>query len=482
MGEAVWERRRVLTGLGALALGAAGCAGATHTPAPPPSVPPVRRPNFVVVLADDLGYGELGGYGQTKIATPHLDRLAAEGLRFTDAYASAPVCAPARASLFTGLHTGHSPVRRNPPRTGDLALGRLPTIATLLRDLGYRTGLFGKWGFSQNAPGPDHPNEHGFSEFFGYLTHRAAHDYYPERLWHNKDEIHYPGNTGREGVEYGPELVMRHAEAFLDVRSDEPFLMFVTPNLPHAPAVAPDLGHYAVTDWTDPAKAHAAQVTLLDSYVGRLLDRLRASALDRETVVIFSSDNGPHEEGGVDPDFFKAAGPFRGYKRNLYEGGIRVPLIIWSPHLLAGSAGRSTARPAVHYDMLPTLVDLAGGVRPDGLDGVSLRGLLTAHGDVPEDRPLFWFRTHFGTTPSQVAEDRGRGDRTAAATRQGRWKAVGFGPGREYRPPGPDWRFELYDLATDPAETTDLAAYYPEILNRLTASVHAAWTDPAVAV
>ncbi|WP_460305576.1 arylsulfatase [Actinocorallia aurea] len=481
MGESEWARRKVLAGLGALALTAAGCSTGTGKAATPTRAP-VRRPNIIVVLTDDLGYGELGSYGQLKIATPNLDRLAAEGLRFTDAYTSAPVCAPARACLFTGLHTGHSPVRRNPPsRGGDLPLGPLPTIATLLRDAGYRTGLFGKWGFSLDKPGPDHPNEHGFSEFYGYLTHHAAHDYYPTRLWHNKEAVRYPGNTGEAGADYGPELILQHAEAFLDVRAEDPFLMFLTPNLPHAPAVVPDLGQYAAQDWTDAAKGHAAQVTLLDSGMGRILDRLRARGLHENTIVLFTSDNGPHEEGGVNPDFFQAAGQFRGYKRNLYEGGIRVPFIIWAPRLLAGSAGRTTARPAVHYDLLPTLADLAGAPVPVGLDGISLRPLLTGQGDVPEDRPLFWFRNHFGTTPSQVKEDHGRGDRTAAATRQGRWKAVGFGRTEEYRRPGPGWEWELYDLAADPAELTDLAALHPDVLARLRQSVMDAWTNPGEA-
>jgi arylsulfatase A-like enzyme len=507
MAEASKSRRRVLLSLGALVAGSATVATwpsrSPGTPvladdAPIPTAtgmgpPPPQgtqntassgiqerigesRPNLILIHADDVGWGEVGAYGQKKIKTPNLDRLAREGLRFTDAYASSPVCAPDRASMFTGMHSGHTVVRTNPQPGGDLPLGPAPTIASVLRERGYRTGLFGKWGFGRNRPSLDGPNSHGFTDFFGYLTHHRAHDYYPTHLWQNEIKVPLPGNTGERGLVYGPDLIMERALEFLRNQKDDPFLLMLTPTLAHAPSVVPDLGQYGTKEgWTEPDKGHAAQMSRLDDYVGQVVNEVHARGWANNTIILFTSDNGPHEEGGVDPDFFNANGPFRGYKRNLYDGGIRVPFIVWSPKLLQRTAGKKTAHPTAHYDLLPTLADFAGAETPAGLDGLSLKKVFTGQSGAPKHRYLYWARLHVGSTPKQRREDHGKGRRAAAAVRFGRWKLVGFAPGEDYSKPGRRWDFELYDLVSDPGETDDVAGWHPILVRKGTRYLREAW-------
>ncbi|MEO3785767.1 sulfatase-like hydrolase/transferase [Actinocorallia sp. B10E7] len=440
-----------------------------------------RRPNFVVILADDFGYGEIGVQGQKKIKTPRIDRMAREGLRFTDAYAPAPVCAPARASLLTGLHGGHAPVRRNPPKAGDLPLPKgIPTIATMLKRVGYRTGVFGKWGFGGPMPrNISHPDQLGFDEFYGYLTHFAAKHYYPDRLWDGRQAVPLPGNAGDKGPHYGPDLIMDRALDFAVRGGDDPFLLLLTLPLPHAhTAPPPELGPYAEKDWRRADKVHAAKITRLDTYVGRLLDTLRARGLDEDTIVILTGDNGPHEEDGVNADFFNAGGPYRGVKRNLYEGGIRVPFIAWSPKIMARTRGKKTDHPTVHYDLLATFADFAG-IRPvRGTDGLSLRKVLTGQKNPPRHEYLYWNRLHAGATPTHRKEDGGRGRNAAAAVRFGRWKAVGFAPGQAYTQPDSTWTIELYDLAKDPGEKHDLAKKHPDLVRRARRHMRQAWRTP----
>ncbi|WP_157963974.1 sulfatase-like hydrolase/transferase [Actinocorallia populi] len=492
MGEGFSSRRRFLLGLGALTAAASlpGAAPVNADNAAGPGEGPGRRtararrapgrPNFVVIVADDFGYGQIGVQGQKKIKTPRIDRMAREGLRFTDAYAAAPVCAPARASLLTGLHVGHSPVRRNPPKDGDLPLPPgIPTIATVLQEAGYRTGVFGKWGFGGRMPNPSHPYQHGFTDFYGYLTHYAAKTYYPEQLWDGVEPARLPGNKGDRGPHYGPDLIMDRALEFVRDSGDDPFLLLLTLPLPHARTTPPpSLGSYAKKDWRRADKIHAAQVTRLDTYVGRLLDSLRRRGLDDDTIVIFTADNGPHEEGNVRPDFFNANGPYRGYKRNLYEGGIRVPFVVWSPKIMSRTRGKRTAHPTVHYDLLATLADFAGVDTPPGTDGLSLRATLTGRGTQPRHEYLYWARLHAGATPSHRAEDDGRGRNAAAAVRFGHWKAVGFAPGPAYTEPGPDWDIELYDLSKDPGEKRNLAKKRPDIAREAQRHLKDAWQPP----
>ncbi|WP_420823310.1 sulfatase-like hydrolase/transferase [Streptomyces fulvoviolaceus] len=481
------SRRRFLTGAAAapVALAAtSACEAGDETQraldnkqasAVPAVQSPSGRLNFVVILADDLGYGELGSYGQKLIQTPRLDALAADGLRFTDAYAAAPVCAPSRCSLLTGLHSGHATVRENPwgPGGQGALTDRDFTFAEALRTLGYRTGAIGKWGFGPEAPDqPSHPNSRGFEEFYGYLTHHHAHDYFPEYLWHNGTREEIPDNKGGAREVYAPDLIEERALSFIDAHRDEPFLLYLAPTVPHAPSQDPDAGEYADRPWTGPNKRHAAQVTSFDTLVGRVTDRLTERGIAGRTVVLVTSDNGPHEEGGTDPELFDGNGPLRGIKRNLYEGGIRVPFIAWSPrHIPSGT----TDRPTPLTDLLPTLADLAGAPAPTDVDGLSLAPLLRGRANAARHDSLYFYRNHAGVTPRSDAADQGRGRRLAEALRRGDLKAVRFAPGQNRRVPDGQWEVELYDLARDPGEQRDLAAARPAQADALMKLMRESW-------
>ncbi|MPY44137.1 sulfatase-like hydrolase/transferase, partial [Streptomyces phyllanthi] len=453
-------------------------------PRPSASIVPAARPkaqalNFVVVLADDLGWGELGSYGQKLIRTPRLDALAAEGLRFTDAYAAAPVCAPSRCSLLTGLHSGHATVRENPRAGGRSALTERDfTFAEALRARGYRTGLMGKWGFGPEEPDqPSHPNSRGFEQFYGYLTHRHAHQYYPDHLWENGTRQEIPENRDGAREVYAPDLIQQRSLDFIDAHKDEPFLLYLAPTVPHAPSRAPDLGPYADEPWTHADKAHAAQVSSLDTLVGRVVDRLTDHGLAGRTLVLVTSDNGPHEEGGTDPDLFDGNGPLRGYKRNLYEGGIRVPLIAWSRGRVPSG---TTDRPTPLIDLLPTLAELAGAPVPSDIDGLSAAPLLRGRADTapaPRHDHLYFHRNHSGVTPRADAVDGGRARQLAEAVRRGDWKAVRFAPGQDRRVPDDRWQVELYDLARDPGEQDDLAAARPKEADALVRLMRESWAE-----
>ncbi|MFD8146411.1 sulfatase-like hydrolase/transferase [Streptomyces sp. NPDC059708] len=473
------SRRTFLAGSTA----ALGLTAATSTAAPaaraeaPADPPAARQPNLVVVLADDLGYGELGAYGQKLITTPRLDRLAAEGLRFTDAYSTAAVCAPSRGSLLTGLHTGHATVRANPSSGGQGSLTAADTtFAQVLRARGYRTAVIGKWGFGPEAPGQDsHPAARGFEEFYGYIDHGHAHQYYPEYLWHNDVKEPIPANAGGAKTVYAPDLLERHALDFIADHAAEPFLLLLTPNVPHAPSDVPDTGAYAGRSWPAADKGHAAQVSYFDALVGKVVDRLRALGLEDDTVLLVTSDNGPHEEGGVNPDLFDANGPLRGYKRNLYEGGVRIPLIAWGPGRVRQG---TTDRPTPLTDVLPTLAELAGAPAPADVDGLSAAPLLAGSPDAARHGHLYWFRDELGVTARANAQDAKRATWLAEAVRRENWKAVRFAPERDHALPDAQWQVELYDLAADPGETRDVATTYPARAAELVALMRASWKDP----
>ncbi|MFE5207107.1 sulfatase-like hydrolase/transferase [Streptomyces sp. NPDC056600] len=468
------SRRQFLAG-SAVALGAAALSAAPAAAAGPP---PGRRPNIVVLLADDLGYGDLGAYGQRLVRTPRLDRIAAEGTRFTQAYAAAAVCAPSRASLLTGLHGGHAPVRENPFGGPQGSLGDDDTtFAEVLRSRGYRTACIGKWGFGPEEPDQaSHPNRRGFEEFYGYLTHGHAHQYFPDHLWHNGERVALPENAdGGKGV-YAVDLIEQRAEAFIAEHADEPFLLYLTPNIPHAPSDIPDAEAYADRPWSTADKGHAAQITRLDTLAGSVVDALRRAGVDRHTLLLVTSDNGPHEEGGVNPDLFDANGPLKGYKRNLYEGGVRVPLLARWPGTVAAGATEDRITPST--DVLPTLAELAGAPAPRDIDGLSLAPLLVGEGAAPAHDHLYWYRNDPGSTARAKAADKGRIDTLAEAVRRDRWKAVRFAPARDRSVPDEQWQFELYDLATDPGETTDVHAAHPGLTEQLTALLRDAWTEP----
>ncbi|MEU8774483.1 sulfatase-like hydrolase/transferase [Streptomyces sp. NPDC048606] len=449
----------------------AGAAAA----AAPADAPGTRPPNLVVVLADDLGYGELGAYGQKLIATPRLDRLAGEGLRFTDAYSTAAVCAPSRCSLLTGLHTGHSSVRANPSGAQGALTAADTTFAQVLRARGYRTAVIGKWGFGPEAAGQDsHPAARGFEEFHGYIDHGHAHQYYPEYLWRGGVREPVPGNAGGARAVYAPDLLERSALEFIDAHAAEPFLLLLTPTVPHAPSDVPDTGAYADRPWTAANKGHAAQVSAFDTLVGKVVDRLRAHGLERDTVLLVTSDNGPHEEGGVNPDLFDANGPLRGYKRNLYEGGVRVPLIAWGP----GRVRPGTSdRPTPLTDLLPTLAELGGAPAPTDVDGLSAAPLLAGGGDSARHGHLYWFRDERGVTSRADAQDGGRATWLAEAVRRENWKAVRFAPERDRTLPDDRWQVELYDLAADPGESRDLVDRHPARAAELVALMRSSWKD-----
>lgn len=479
------DRRRFLASSGvAVAAAAAASMGGSWASAAPRDravarAPDGRRPNIVIVLADDLGYGEIGAYGQELIQTPNLDRMGGEGIRFTDFYAGGAVCAPSRCTLLTGLHTGHCSVRKNPE--GDLEEGSLRpddvTFGNVLEEVGYRTALFGKWGFGPEEPGnPSWPAERGFGEFFGYIDHRHAHDYYPTHLFDNDGRVEIAENADGQRGAYAPHLFFDRSVEFIERNADEPFLLVFSTNNPHSPNQIPDRGPYAGQPWPDAEKAHAAQVTLIDTQVGQLVDKLEELGIADNTIVLFFGDNGPHDAGGLDPGFFDANGPLRGIKRNIYEGGIRVPMITWAPGWLQGTAGTDSDHQWTTWDVFPTLADLGGAPVPPDLDGRSMRGALTGEaGGLTENEYLYWYRLDPIQTRVSGEADMGRGRSVAEAVRRDDWKAIRFAPGQDRSVPDEQWDVELYDLATDIGESDDVAGQHPDVAAALVALMHDAW-------
>ena len=422
-------------------------------------------PNIIFILADDLGYGDLGCYGQKVIQTPQLDRMAREGLCFTDFYAGCTVCAPSRCTLMTGLHTGHARIRGNanvPLEPTDL------TVAKLLQRAGYATGLVGKWGLGE-AGSTGVPNLQGFDYFFGYLSQVHAHNYYPAFLWRDQQQVPLRnvvaqvgkdplGGVASRRVDYSHDLFAREALEFVDRHARQPFFLYLAFTIPHANDEArakgmevPDYGPYAAEPWPEPAKGYAAMVTRMDRDIGRLLARLKELAIDDRTVVFFSSDNGPHQEGGNDPTFFHSAGPLRGIKRSLHEGGIRLPLIARWPGRI--SAGGTSSLAAAFWDFLPTAAALAGVASPAGNDGISFLPTLLGQAGQPRHDFLYW-EFHEGDSQQAV--------------RMGPWKAV------RNRPAAP---LELYDLRVDLGEQHHVAADHPEIVARIETYLKTARTD-----
>lgn len=430
------------------------------------------KPNIVLVLADDLGYGDLGCYGQSEIATPQIDRLAAEGMRFTDAYAGSTVCAPSRCALLTGSNTGHGTVRgnRHPGMTSGYYLSTADrTVGNVLRDAGYATAAIGKWSMGElGAEASGMPGPMGFDYFFGYLNQTHAHNSYPSHLWRNDQRVELPNTVPDErpngaGVSdnklvYSEDLFIEEVLSYIREHRDRPFFLYFAPTLPHANnqrepmgLETPNLGFYAGRDWPEPKKAWAAMVSRLDFDVGRIMTLLRELGLTDNTLVIFSSDNGPHKEGGADPAFFDSSGPFRGYKRSLHDGGIRIPTIaFWPGHVPAGSTSHA---PWYFPDILPTLAAAAGAPIPSGLDGANTLPTLLGKPQPDLSRRLLYWEFHEG------------GFRCAA--RRGSWKVVR---------PGPEADLELYDLESDPGEQHDVAAAHPEVIARFEADLKEART------
>jgi arylsulfatase len=467
----------VLAAAAACLVSALSCRGGGDSP-----------PNIVFILADDLGYGELGSYGQEKIRTPNLDRLAAEGMRFTQHYSGSPVCAPSRGVLLTGLHTGHAYIRDNDEMSWrgdvwrDLSLeGQRPllegtyTVGSMLQEAGYTTGAIGKWGLG--GPGSTgEPNRQGFDSWYGYLCQRIAHNYYPPHLWRNREkhilenEYFHPHQRLPEdadpydpasyapysGTQYSMDLMVAEALDFIRQNRDRRFFLYLPFPVPHVSIQVPEeslaeydgefqdapyLGERGYLPHPEPRAGYAAMITRMDREIGRIMSLLEELGLDENTIVFFTSDNGPTFNGGTDSEFFNSAGPFRGLKTQLYEGGIRVPLIARWPGRIEPNT--VSDHQSAFWDFLPTFSELARhDPSPVELDGVSMLPVLL--GDDQNRRQheyLYW-------------EFQGR-----QAVRIGDWKG--------YRE-SVDGQLELYDLATDIGERDDVAAEHPEIVARIT--------------
>ena len=408
------------------------------------SLAAAERPNIIYILSDDLAQGDVGAYGQKLIRTPNLDRMAAEGTRFTQAYCGTTVCAPSRTSLMTGLHSGHSPIRANrevqPEGQKPLPAETL-TVAQVLKGAGYATGCVGKWGMGMfDTTGS--PLKKGFDRFFGYNCQRHAHSYFPTYLYDQDRRIALEGNDGKKaGATYAQNLIQREAERFIRDHKDGPFFLYYAITLPHGRHEIDSVGEYADRPWTDQQKAYAAQVSRLDADVGRLLALLRELGLDERTLVMTSGDNGssfaPNSEFGK--LFQQASNGMRGYKRELYEGGLRQAALARWPGQVP--AGRVSHAPWAFWDFLPTAAELAGAKLPEGFrpDGFSLVGHLRG-GEAPARESFYW-ELHEGAS--------------LQAARWGDWKAVRNGPTKA---------IEIYDLAKDPGERTDLAKQRPELV------------------
>jgi arylsulfatase A-like enzyme len=423
------------------------------------------RPNIIFILADDLGYGDIGCYGQQKITTPNIDRLAKMGVKFTQFYSGSTVCAPARSSFMTGLHTGHTAVRGNRTLQPE---GQVPlhdsviTIAMLLNQAGYRTAAFGKWSLGFITTSGD-PQKKGFDEFFGYNCQTLAHNYYPDHLWHNHNRIDLPGNLKFDSV-YSADLIHQQAMKFLNSKHDKPFFLYLPYTLPHADVIVPHDEVYegyvkkfyeqAVSiKSTDNEKHHfdshphaafAAMVSRLDKFVGEIMQAVKTQDIEENTWIVFTSDNGPHKENGGDPVFFNSNGGFRGIKRDLYEGGIRVPFIAYKKGMTKGRTVNEM--PAALWDLFPTFLQLAGLPQTKTVDGISI--LPSLKGQKQKGHTYFYW---------ELQEAGGK-----QAVRFGDWKGVKLNVSTVNNPP-----MELYDLKTDPQEKNNIASRHPDVVKKI---------------
>jgi arylsulfatase A-like enzyme len=420
---------------------------------------PARKPNILLILADDLGYGNLGCYGGSQIQTPNLDRLAAGGMRFTDAYAGSTVCAPSRCTLMTGYHTGHARTRGNkypdlPLRPEDL------TVTEILKQAGYRTGLIGKWSLGQLGS-TGYPTRKGFDEWFGFFSQTHAHNYYPEHLLENETAFLLRGNMGTQRKDYAHDLFTDRALRFLDKQSSQPFFLKLAYTIPHADnelgrdtgdgMPVPSKEPYSAKPWPEIEKKFAAMVTRLDADLGRITEKLRQTGREQDTLILFTSDNGPHREGGHNPEFFNDNGPLRGIKRDLYEGGIRVPFLAGWPGTI--KPGQVSNHICAFWDFLPTACELAGAQSPSGIDGISFAPTLLGRPGQRQHKYLYW-------------EFHERGFQQAL--RMGDWKGVRPAPGKPV---------ELYNLKTGLDEQNNLAAQHRDVAASMERILGSARTD-----
>jgi arylsulfatase A-like enzyme len=426
------------------------------------------KPNLIWIMADDLGYGDLGCYGQKVIQTPHLDRMAREGLRFTHFYAGATVCAPSRSVLMTGQHHGHTRVRGNSGKTNPAAQALKAddiTVAKVLQQAGYKTALIGKWGLGDvGAAESGLPLKQGFDKFFGYLNQTHAHNHFPDYLWDGDSQRSLPnvvtpvgdngGGYATKQVVFADDLFANEAIKFVGEHKDQPFFLYWSMVVPHANnerartlkdgANVPDYAPYADRDWPDPDKGQAAMITRLDGYVGRMLAELHRLGLAENTLVVFTSDNGPHNESNHDLSRFQPSGPFTGIKRSLTDGGIRVPFIAWWPGKVKPAG--ETAHVAYFGDWMATAAELSGTKPPANVDSISFAPTLLGKPGEQKTHEFLYWEFHEGGFKQ-------------AALYQGRWKGIRSG--------GPDAPVVLFDQQNDIAEKTDVATEHPEIATKI---------------
>jgi len=430
------------------------------------------KPNIIYILADDLGYGDLSLTGQDKFDTPNIDKLAVEGMVFTQHYSGATVCAPSRSALLTGMHTGHTVIRGNKevrPEGQHPLPANTYTLAEMLQEQGYKTSVYGKWGLG--FPGSEgDANMQGFDEFYGYNCQRIAHNYYPYHLWHNQEKIILQGNEGKGQEIYAPDLIHEKALSFIEQHKDTSFFMFYATPLPHAELLlpekyvdkykgklAPETKFEGIDDGPTyknggygsqetPHAAFAAMINHLDSQVGELMNKLEELGIADNTIVIFTSDNGPHREGGADPDYFNSNGIYKGYKRDLYEGGVHVPMIAKWPNKI--KAGSTSNHISAFWDIMPTLADITGKSITKNLDGISFLPTLLGKKTQKEHAYLYW----------EFHEKGGR-----IAIRKEQWKGIKYNVLKK-----PNQRIELYNLDLDPSEENNLASQYPKVVVELT--------------
>ncbi len=413
------------------------------------------KPNIIFVMVDDMGYGDLGCYGQKEIKTPNIDKLAREGIRFTNFYSGSPVCAPARSVLMTGQHTGHTTVRGNFGQGGVTGLGggegRVPlqredtTVAEVLKKAGYVTGITGKWGLGE--PGTTGlPNDQGFDEWFGYLNQRRAHSHYVDYIWLNREKYPIPENANGQKKKYTHNMLTDFALDFIDRHSKEEqaFFLYIPYLLPHSDFEIPEINSlYIDKEWTEQEKVYASMISLIDADMGRINALLKKNNIHKNTLVLFTSDNGAaNRYDGT----FDSSGELRGRKRDVYEGGIRVPLVVFMP----GTVPKGETNHTVGYfaDILPTFADIANQKIPENIDGISLKDVFLKNQHLEDDRTLYW----------EFHEQGGK-----QAVRLGNWKGVRL----DVHEIGFHDAVELYDLKTDPSETNNVADRYPEIVEQI---------------
>ena len=422
-----------------------------------------EKPNVIFILTDDLGYGDLGCYGQKTLTTPYLDQLANEGMRFTRSYSGSTVCAPSRCTLLTGKHTGNSTIRGNGKA---LLKDSDTTVADLFKKAGYTTGNFGKWGIGHPPPA-DNPNKHGFDEFFGYVNMFHAHNFYPEFLIHNGKEVKLKNisidefqnvpeekkgyGISKEKVDYAPDIIREKMMDFIDRNHQKPFFLLYTPNTPHANnegnryghqrgMEVPNFGQFKNKDWNVFEKGFAKMILDIDHDIKNIVAKLKEHKIDNKTLIIFSSDNGPHQEGGHKVDFFDSNGEKRGLKRDLFEGGVRVPMIAWWPEKVP--AGKVNNSIVAFQDLMPTVAELTGVECPD-TDGISMVPKLTGKELENTQRTLYW----------EFGEKGGK-----QAILKGDLKLIRYFKNK---------RMEMFNVAKDPTEKNNIIKSHPELAKSL---------------